>query len=75
MHWNADESLPTDRLPWNVTQRTVALGVLVGGTMRALRYVQERLKGPAGAAVDLSEVGGGTQKELLDGPRADVPTS
>lgn len=57
-----------------MTRRTVGLGLLVGGTMRALRYVQENLKGPAelrGATVDLREVGGEAQKELLDGPRAD----
>lgn len=65
-------------MPWNVTRRTVALGVLLGGTMRVLRYAQERLKGSAelrGATVDLSEVGGGAHKELADGPRADTVAS
>lgn len=56
-----------------MTRRTVGLGLLVGGTMRALRYVQENFKGPVeprGATVDLGEVRGEAQ-ELLDGSRAD----
>ncbi|KAF7968880.1 hypothetical protein HWV62_18268 [Athelia sp. TMB] len=66
------------RLPWNVTRRTVALGLLVGGTMRVLRYAQGILTESAdmqGAAVDLSEVGGGAQKEGAGGPRADTTAS
>ena len=46
--------------------------------MRVLRYAQGILTESAdlgGATVDLSEVGGGAQKEGADGPRADTTAS
>lgn len=52
----ADGFSNADRLPWTAFRRTVFLGVMIGGTLRALRwskeYLQERVQERAQAQVD-----------------------
>lgn len=57
--WNvryADGFSNVDRLPWTAFRRTVFLWVMIGGTLRALRwskeYLQERVQERAQAQVD-----------------------
>lgn len=48
-----------DRLPWKVTGRTVWLGLMVGGTMRGLRWVQTKIQARqvAGTAIGRNKEG------------------
>jgi hypothetical protein len=45
-----------DRLPWKAAGRTIGLGLIVGGTMRGLRWVQAKLRGQQAAEEAIEEV-------------------
>lgn len=45
----------SDRLPWRTASRVVVLGVLVGMTMRTMRWGKERLAEQAQARTEASQ--------------------